>query len=532
MPLFSLPTECFSNVLSFLDSQCLYNSLFVNKYWCSLSIPILWKDPFESICMRPKLINTLLSCLNEEEISSLIPYAINVPNNQSPLFEYGKYIRKIRQTFVEQDIIYWLSIRYYPQDNRVQKLIDVIYHMIMRQGSNLQEFNIKLYQIDYIDLPKFSIFTTFRPGITNLRSLKMEKMEKMDVNLKYQDDLICQNAIEFLTMVPKFCNKIIDCEISVDNLNEIFINPFLNIIRSQPLERILIYISRLSNLGGNTQKILNSLEFRSDTLRELSFEHLNFQRIDLSFMTDLEFTEKIKFIHCKGFISEHCEALSKKKFQFKELKFWHDGFYNIYDMRYDKYSIELNIVKSIIGCFCGESLLKLSLNVITMDIINGIKEYCPNIFFLHILIVSPEPFRDPIIPLICDLSSLKILHIQTKSFIFDSGTLAKVLGDFLTSVEYLFFDFFIDLLSFQYFTKNCKANLKKWIVIPNDNSLRKDYLSCVNNYQKVHNSLKVLGINKLLTFGWTNEEIEIVDLLKNQGVEVVASEELKFLFDF
>jgi hypothetical protein len=531
MPLPSLPTECFSNVLSFLDNQCLYSCLFVNKYWCSLSIPILWKDPFESICMRPKLINTLLSCLNEEEISSLIPYAINLPNYQSPLFEYGKYIRKIRQTFVEQDIIYWLSIRYYPQDCRVQKLIDAIYHMIMRQGSNLQEFNLKLYQIDYIDLPKFSIFTTFKPGITNLRSLKMEKMEKLDINLKYHDELICKNAIELLTMIPKFCNKVINCELSVDNLNENFINPFLDIIRSQPLEKILIYISRLSNLGENTQKILNSLEFRSDTLKKLLFEHLDFQKIDLSFMTSLERIEKIEFIHCKGFVLEHCEVLSKKKFQFKELKFWHDGLYNFYDIRFDRYSVELNIVKTIIGYFCGESLLKLSLNVITMEIINAIKEYCPNIFFLHILIISPEPFRDPIIPLICDLSSLKTLHIQTKTYIFDSVSLAKVLGDFLTSVEYLFFDFFIDLFSFEYFTNNCKANLKKWIIIPNDNSLRKDYLSCVDNYQRVHNSLKVLGINKLLTFDWTDEEIEVVDSLKNQGVDVVPSEELKILFD-
>jgi len=30
------------------------------------------------------------------------------------------------------------------QDCRFQKLANVIYHMIMRQGSNLQEFNLKL----------------------------------------------------------------------------------------------------------------------------------------------------------------------------------------------------------------------------------------------------------------------------------------------------------------------------------------------------------------------------------------------------
>src|SRR3954452_21755080 len=93
----SLPNECLSDVLSHLDSISLYKCLFVNRYYCRLSIPIIWRKPFKCNSRFKKSsseINTLLACLDEDEISSLIPCEINF-NNQSTLFEYGKFVRKI-----------------------------------------------------------------------------------------------------------------------------------------------------------------------------------------------------------------------------------------------------------------------------------------------------------------------------------------------------------------------------------------------------------------------------------------------------
>src|SRR6266487_2505431 len=86
-------------------------------------------------------------------------------NNRPPLFEYGKFIRKFNHDFnYVNHIIEWLGLPYYDiEDCRIQKLSNVIYHMIMRQGSNLQEFCIekaKEWMEFYIDLPKSSTFTT------------------------------------------------------------------------------------------------------------------------------------------------------------------------------------------------------------------------------------------------------------------------------------------------------------------------------------------------------------------------------------
>src|SRR2546430_14690569 len=111
-------------------------------------------------------------------------------------------------------------------------------------------------------------------------------------------------------------------------------------------------------------------------------------------------------------------------------------------------------MKTMFSSLGGESLYKLSLSAITVEIINVIKKSCPNINFLNVKITNADQSQDSI-QSTCDLSSLKILRIG----VGNAGSLAsKIFADHLTSVEYLFLDFMIDLSSFEYFTKNCKAN--------------------------------------------------------------------------
>src|ERR1044072_2731171 len=227
----SLPIECLINIFFFLDRKSLYKCLFVSRFYCKLSIPRIWKNPFRPNC-TPKsssVINTLLACLNEDEISFLIPCAINF-NNQSPLFEYGRFVRKIDHRYFIDYIITWLESTNVPvdyhydyYDYRVQKLINVIYHTIMRQGSNLQELKLNCYGPQTIRynsyfLPKASIFKTYKPGITNLRSIHID----LDSGVQHQ------KAVEFLNMLPKFCNGIVNLNLRVESI--IDVQPFLDII--------------------------------------------------------------------------------------------------------------------------------------------------------------------------------------------------------------------------------------------------------------------------------------------------------------
>jgi len=93
----------------------------------------------------------------------------------------------------------------------------------------------------------------------------------------------------------------------------------------------------------------------------------------------------------------------------------------------------------------------------------------------------------------------------------------------LTTVECLILDTYITLPSFEYFTNNCKANLKKLAI--NYGTLSYEWLECVDNFQKAHSSLNLFGIMRFKN-EFTNKELEIIDSLKNQGVDIVRSETL------
>src|SRR5437763_7116287 len=125
MPISSLPNECFSDVLSYLDKKSLYKCLFVNRYFCKITIPLIWREPFVYWNrVNISSINTLLACLNEDEISSLIPCAINFNNNKSPLFEYGKFIIKFSHNTCLNHILDLIGLSCCNEDCRIQKLVN------------------------------------------------------------------------------------------------------------------------------------------------------------------------------------------------------------------------------------------------------------------------------------------------------------------------------------------------------------------------------------------------------------------------
>ena len=130
-----------------------YTSVYLLVY-CKLSISRIWRNPFKlqrSAKSKSSLIDILLACLNEEEISFLIPCAINF-NNQS-FIEYARFVRKINHKYCIDYIEAWLNSTDEPfdyhYDCKVQKLINVIYHKIMQQGSNLQELKLGIPLIKF-----------------------------------------------------------------------------------------------------------------------------------------------------------------------------------------------------------------------------------------------------------------------------------------------------------------------------------------------------------------------------------------------
>ncbi|CAB4395822.1 unnamed protein product [Rhizophagus irregularis] len=117
-----------------------------------------------------------------------------------------------------------------------------------------------------------------------------------------------------------------------------------------------------------------------------------------------------------------------------------------------------------------------------------------------------------VIVMINSLCSETLIELSSNVTTFET---MKIIRNSCPNINILKFDL---LRYFEYFTNNCKANLKKLSInLYSGNPLRKNFLKCIDNYQRVHNSLKILEF-KQYEINWSNEEREIVKSLENQGI--------------
>ncbi|KAF0471082.1 hypothetical protein F8M41_025270 [Gigaspora margarita] len=117
---FQTNMDCIHEVLKFLrhDTESLHSCLLVNRLWCELSVPILWKDPWARFFNMPfskpsftqptSLINTYISSLPRESILKLEKNGFNVSSiSSSTTFNYPMYLRCL-----DLEFLYWLVMKW------------------------------------------------------------------------------------------------------------------------------------------------------------------------------------------------------------------------------------------------------------------------------------------------------------------------------------------------------------------------------------------------------------------------------------
>ncbi|KAF0556219.1 nucleotide-binding oligomerization domain-containing protein 2-like [Gigaspora margarita] len=85
----------------------LFSCLLVNRQWCRIIVPILWREPLKEFDDK-RLIRIYLSALNSKEQASLIPFKIILPIYPRPLFDYASYTTYVGLNFCN-GIINWLN---------------------------------------------------------------------------------------------------------------------------------------------------------------------------------------------------------------------------------------------------------------------------------------------------------------------------------------------------------------------------------------------------------------------------------------
>src|SRR6266498_2030294 len=84
-----LPDDCLNEIFKFLenDKVTLHSCLLVNRFWCKVSVRILWRKIWNP--------HTLIACLpnDSKEILRKNEITILTPTSKTPLFNYVAFIK-------------------------------------------------------------------------------------------------------------------------------------------------------------------------------------------------------------------------------------------------------------------------------------------------------------------------------------------------------------------------------------------------------------------------------------------------------
>src|SRR6266480_111152 len=144
-----LPNDCIYELLKFLnnDRSTLFTCLLVNRFWCKVTVPLLYANPFENLNKKHNysIISTLINFLNNKETSYLqkiISCKTIITANYKPLFDYPKYI-KVFDENIRKSVLNWLKYQKIDlNDERNDNIVSVFHHVFLRQCKNIKQMKI------------------------------------------------------------------------------------------------------------------------------------------------------------------------------------------------------------------------------------------------------------------------------------------------------------------------------------------------------------------------------------------------------
>jgi hypothetical protein len=125
------------------DPASLYSCILVNKTWCPIALPILWRDlsytqknpiTYNKKVSLKKLFNTLTNFLSSESL--LLKNGVTKLPSKRPLFNYMSYLNHISSTFINDMIQTLVEDEVKNYDYKRNLLEEEIYKLILNNCDN------------------------------------------------------------------------------------------------------------------------------------------------------------------------------------------------------------------------------------------------------------------------------------------------------------------------------------------------------------------------------------------------------------
>ncbi|RIA90187.1 hypothetical protein C1645_876264 [Glomus cerebriforme] len=221
-----LPADCLNEIFEYLeeDKPTLYSCLLVNRFWCKISIRILWRDIWDRIAHHYEMgevsiiLGTLVACLPNESKELLFRNEIFIPTSTSnpPLFNYPAFCKVL-----SIDVICRLIYKYFDQNNLQNKeylVVNEVIKMFVNQNSSLKRLTYYwTCDIDPNDI-SFTCLSEAKVCLTDLSELNCTS--SLPAEFFYQLSQICHNLQSFTIDIEEEASN--DCSVS-------FVTLFLNL---------------------------------------------------------------------------------------------------------------------------------------------------------------------------------------------------------------------------------------------------------------------------------------------------------------
>ncbi|CAG8641738.1 5857_t:CDS:2 [Rhizophagus irregularis] len=460
--------DCVYNILQYLqnDGSTLFNCLLVNRFWCKTTIPILYANPFATgYRKKHKLISTIILLFNKEEILQLKNQLgtnqikkFNIDDEHKPLFEYLKYLEDYNyykiSSFMTRFIFCNITLSISSSLKECKFNISPIFHQrILCQSRNIKQLDISLDLFNSEAFKNFNV-QNFISNLTKLKSLTLS-LSLGDTN---------NNEIE-----QEFLGSIANNNFNNLNLRKLIIDLTSKKLVGQKIntcEKIYKIIQ-----GQNKLKIFQ--------IRNCCYSLLN------NILLSLEF-RKHSLVHI--------EILKELSFIRNE---WNAD------------------VTSLMIKYLGESLQKLLIEDPTIQLIENISMYCPNLIFLEIRIYL---YVD--LSVLSFLKNLRIRILNIKiSYNIDKIFFINLANNIPINISKISFSiYFCDfrLSKLKEFLENCHNSFE---IINLNHIIEYQLLEIVLNYiERSNNSLKLLGMMKL-NEKLNDKELKLLNQIEAKGCE-------------
>ncbi|PKY59628.1 hypothetical protein RhiirA4_482540 [Rhizophagus irregularis] len=217
------------------DISTLHSCILVNKFWCQITIPLLWKDPFSM--KNPKnlhFIEIYLQKINEKDKEQLNRCGIN--NNVFPsktLFNYSYFIKCINTRNIYSIIIKWIKVNetFTCSKGRIFYLLIKVF---IENEVKLNTFEIDISHNHLMNKRNFN--KIFRLILQNPKFIKYESFRNNHITIENQLSQIINSQKNLEKIIFK-----LDYSTSTNNNISLLYNIIGDSNSSNPLKIIIFY---------------------------------------------------------------------------------------------------------------------------------------------------------------------------------------------------------------------------------------------------------------------------------------------------